>query len=92
MKKALRIASVAVTGIVVCVGVWGVLSYVAWSARGDVVAFSPTGGLGWGSRPYFIWDTRKQHHRVGTIHSYLFLGDAQVDTSALDKVYWAHYQ
>ena len=70
----------AVVGVLivatVAIGTW---QYFSWSGQGDAVAFSPTGDLGWGSRPYLMHDANKAPHRVGTVQSYLFIAHAHTD-------------
>jgi hypothetical protein len=85
MKLLVRITCAAVPLAVLAALIWGTLVYFSWSARGDAVAFSPTGRLGWGTKPYYVHGIGKKGTRVGTIRCYLFIGDAHIETSSLDE-------
>lgn len=89
MERALKIAArvagalVILVFLIVAVGVW---KYFSWGAQGDETAFSPTGGLGWGTRPYFMHGPDKAQHQVGIVQSYLFIAHAHLDNDVKDDL------
>lgn len=82
---AARIAGALVVLIllIVVIGAW---QYFTWCSRGDEIAFSPTGDLGWGSRPYYMHDRNKAPHRVGTVESYLFIAHGHIDNDVAGEL------
>lgn len=62
------------------------VAYHTWTSRGDVIVFSPTGGLGVGNTPLWATDPRGKKIQYGVNHNFLFVRDVAADKSMINAL------
>ena len=86
MKRKVVKGLIVAGAVLALIAASGAGLYASWCAHGDVVNFSVAGDLGWGTHPYYMYDSKKGPHKVGFVQSYAFIGHARIDDTQVDRL------